>query len=401
MANSLLIHIPDLNSDYANWAKVDGEQSITASELGEGTLSEAAAAAQGMRCLVAIGSSAVTLTSVELPAGAGKRARATVPFALEEELADDVEELHFALGPAGSDKSYPVAVIGRVVLQKLLDDLEAVDLKPQQIIPDVLFLQQGDTDEWQVLQTDRDMLVRQGAFTGMWCPAGSGEIMLQRLLREVGVDGPAQLAFYMTPGQFLPEVSTLVEQVEVHSSAEALIRGMSSHHINLLQGEFNQNKALDKLWKPWRVPAALAAGLLVLSVGANVLENSRLGEQESSQRAEMESLLKQTFPNVKRVRDPIARMRSELSKLKSGDAEGKLLTLVAALSEAIQATPGTTMKSVNFRNGRADVDMKTGTLQSLDKIKQALDATKGVKASIKSANQRDGSVHGRLLIEAG
>ncbi len=401
MANTLLIHIPDLKSDYANWATADGDQLTTPLYQGEGTLSEAAEAAQGTRPLIAVGSNVITLTRVQVPAGASKRARAAVPFALEEQLADDVEDLHFSIGPAGSDNHFPVAVIARNVMQKLVDDLEEAGIKPLQIIPDVMFLPQGDTDEWQVLQTDNHVLIRQGSFAGMWCPSSSAEIILQRLLREAGVDGPAQIAFYMTPGQFLPDVSTLVEQVEVNNSSEALLRGLKAHHINLLQGEFNQSKELDKLWKPWRVPAALAAGLLVLSVGANVLENGRLQEQENAQRAEMESLLKDTFPDVKRVRDPIARMRSELRKLKSGDAEGKLLTLVAALSEAVKAAPSATMNSVNFRNGRADVDMKTDSLQSLDKIKQALDATKGVKASIKSANQRDGSVHGRLLIEAG
>ncbi len=400
MAKTFLIHIPDLNSDYATWGAVDSDNPAHSANFADGTLSAAAQSAQGMRVTLAIGSNAVTLTQVRVPGG-GKRARSAIPFALEEQLADDVEDLHFALGPIGSDGTYPVAVIARETLQGLMQKLAALNLHPQVIVPDVLMLPQGDSDEWQVLQTAEDLLIRQGTFTGMWCPASSAELMLNRLLREVGVDGPTQIAFYLSPGEHTPEVNTLVEQVPVQNSADALARGINAHHINLLQGDFNQRKAMGKVWRPWRLPAALAGCLLLLSVGASVLESNRLASQETSQRAQMESLLKQTFPNIQRVRDPIARMRSELRKLKTGGAEGELMPLVAALSEAIKGIPNTTMNSVNFRNGRCDVDMQTDTLQALDKIKQSLDATKGIKASIQSANQQGGAVRGRLRIEAG
>lgn len=401
MAKSFLIHIPDITRDYASWGTVDSEQPLAATGFGSGILQEAAEAAQGMRSVLAIGSSAVTLTRVSVPGTGGKRTREATPYALEEQLADDVEDLHFALGPAGSDGEYPVAVIARNTLQESLALLADVGIHPQQVVPDVLLIPPGDSDEWQVLQSSDDLLVRQGSYSGLWCPAASAELMLNRLLREAGVDGPTQITFYLTPGQQPTEVGTLTEEVTVENTAEALSRGINSHHINLLQGEFNQKKALDKYWKPWRIPAALAACMLCLSIGSSVLESGRLATQESEQRAQMESLLKQTFPGIKRINDPIARMRSELRKLKTGGSDGKLMPIVAALSEAVKASPNTTMNSVNFRNGRADVDMKTDSLQTLDTIKQSLDATKGIKASIQSANQQDGAVRGRLRIEAG
>ena len=379
---------------------MDSDKPSLASDFAEGSLVEAAKASQGQRSVVALGSAAITLTRVKVPGNGGKRTRAAIPFALEEQLADDVEDLHFALGPVGSDGEYPVAVIARETLQATMALLADTGIYPQQIIPDVLLLPSGDSDEWQVLLTDEDMLIRQGSYTGLWCPVSSSELMLNRLLREVGVDGPTQISFYLTPGQEPPEVNTLIEQVPVQNAADALVRGINAHQINLLQGEFNQSAALDKFWKPWRVPAALAGCLLLLDIGGSVLQSNRLEAQEADQRAQMESLLKQSFPSVKRVRDPITRMRSELRKLKSGGSEGELMPLVAALSEAIKASPNTTMNSVNFRNGRADVDMKTDSLQTLDKIKQSLDGVTGIKASIQSANQQDGAVRGRLRIEA-
>ena len=380
---------------------MDSDAPLLSSGFAEGSLADAAKASQGQRSLIALGSAAITLTRAKVPGNGSKRTRAAIPFALEEQVADDVEDLHFAIGPVGSDGEYPVAVIARETLKTVMSVLADAGIYPQQIIPDVLLLPPGDSDEWQVLQTEDDLLIRQGSYTGMWCPTSSAELMLSRLLREVGVDGPTQITFYLTPGQEPPEVNTLIEQVPIQNAADALTRGINAHHINLLQGEFNQSAALDKFWKPWRLPAALAGCLLLLDIGGSVLQNNRLAAQEADQRAQMESLLKQTFPSIKRVRDPITRMRSELRKLKSGGSDGELMPLVAALSEAIKVSPNTTMNSVNFRNGRADVDMKTDSLQSLDKIKQSLDGVAGIKASIQSANQQDGAVRGRLRIEAG
>lgn len=400
MAKSHIIHIPDTSLDWATWGTWDSEQLITSAPVAEGSLAEAAEAAQGLRCIVAMGSGAVTLTRAQVP-GSARQARTAIPFALEEQLAEDVEDLHFAFGPCGSDGAYPVAVIARKSLQELLDKLSDAGIYPQQVIPDVLLLPLGDSDEWQVLQTQDDLLIRQGSYTGLWCPSVNAELMFERLLREAGVDGPAQIVFYLAPGQEPPAVSTLVEQVPVQNSSDALLRGVNTHHINLLQGDFNQRRALGKHWKPWRVPAALAAGLLVVNIASSALESSRLATQELEQRTQMESLLKQTFPSIKRVRDPIARMRSELRKLKSGGSEGQLMPLIVALSKAVKDAPSTTMNSINFRDGRCDVDMKTDTLQTLDKIKQSLNATKGIKASIQSANQQNGTVRGRLRIETG
>lgn len=401
MATTLLIHIREPQRDWACWGLVNHDDPTQVEALGSGSLAEAAAAAQGQRSLIALGSRAITLTRAQVPGNGGKRTRAAIPYALEEQLADDVEELHFALGPVGSDGGYPVAVVARATVQQLLADCAEHGLYPRQVVPDVLLLPPGDSDEWEVLQSADDLLVRQGNYGGLWCPADSAELMLGRLLREVGVDGPTQITFYLEPGQEPPEVDTLVERVDVQSSVEALARGLSAPQIDLLQGEFNQSAEMGKLWKPWRLPAALAACLLLLDIGTSVLQNNRLVAQEADQRAQMEALLKQAFPEIKRVRDPISRMRSELRKLKTGGAKGELMPFVAALSQALQGVPGTAIKSVNFRNGRADVEMQTDSLQTLDKIKQSLDSTQRIKATIQSANQQGGSVRGRLRIEAG
>jgi general secretion pathway protein L len=60
-----------------------------------------------------------------------------VPYALEEHLAADIEELHFAIGKrAGDSLRAPVAVVARALLQEWLTTLRAAGLEPSAIYAD-------------------------------------------------------------------------------------------------------------------------------------------------------------------------------------------------------------------------------------------------------------------------
>ena len=54
----------------------------------------------------------VLLAEPELPAKAGAKLQQIVPYALEEQLAEDIDDLHFAIGKrAGDSSTTPVAVV--------------------------------------------------------------------------------------------------------------------------------------------------------------------------------------------------------------------------------------------------------------------------------------------------
>ena len=101
-----------------------------------GTLAEAAAEAAGRRVVVLLPGAEVTTLDAELPARAGSKLLQAVPYALEEQVAADVDTLHFALGARAADGRTAVCVIGKATLQGVLDTLGAAGLAPQAVYPE-------------------------------------------------------------------------------------------------------------------------------------------------------------------------------------------------------------------------------------------------------------------------
>src|SRR5450755_1448661 len=79
-----------------------------------GALANAVAAAAGRHVCVLVPGTDVLLLEPEVPARAGTKLAQIVPCALEEQLADDIDDLHFAIGRRSADSlRTQVAVVAR------------------------------------------------------------------------------------------------------------------------------------------------------------------------------------------------------------------------------------------------------------------------------------------------
>ena len=101
-----------------------------------GSLSAAAAAAVGYRVLALLPSSDMLITTADVPAK-GARLLQALPFALEEQLAEDVDKLHFAAGARRSNGLTPVVVTDRQRFEDYLARLRGVGLEPEGVYAEV------------------------------------------------------------------------------------------------------------------------------------------------------------------------------------------------------------------------------------------------------------------------
>mgnify|MGYP003440346170 CR=1 FL=1 len=98
MTETLVIRLRASEDAPASWLIVDAN-GARSGNLQSGPIADALALSQGRRTVVVLPASDVTLARPDLPPvrGAARIAQA-VPFALEEHLASDLENLHFAVG---------------------------------------------------------------------------------------------------------------------------------------------------------------------------------------------------------------------------------------------------------------------------------------------------------------
>ncbi len=122
MADWLLIRIGN-DPGTVDYLAADGTGRIIET-LRTGSLADAAPHQAGRRVCVLAPASDVLLTDAESPLKSGARYQQIVPFALEEQLAEDIESLHFAVGRrVGDSPRIPVAVVSRALIDGWLNHL--------------------------------------------------------------------------------------------------------------------------------------------------------------------------------------------------------------------------------------------------------------------------------------
>lgn len=117
----------------ADWAVLDATGACVL-PTATGLLGEAAALGVGRRVVVLVPALEVLRTRVEVPVKKTNRIAQLLPFALEDLLVEDVDELHFAPGARLADGQVPVAVVRRTLMVNWADQLDAAG-----IFPDALY----------------------------------------------------------------------------------------------------------------------------------------------------------------------------------------------------------------------------------------------------------------------
>jgi len=346
----------------------------------------------------------VLLTETNLPTRNRKRMLTAVPFALEEQLISDIDNLHFAIGPAVAGQPVPVAVVDRARMQTWLASLQQAGVQPELLIPEVLAVPYA-AGTWSVLLEAHQALVRTGLYQGFAAEPELLEALLGSALDAAGDTPPAHIAVYGSAG---PELKALAAARELALIEHPLtdVPALLSHHINevasinLLQGSFSRNEQLQRLWRPWRLTAALAALWLLVLVGGRMVEYYQLTAARDALRDDILSLYKQTFPQDRSVRDPHVQMERHLAEMQSGGTSAGLLDLLARSGPALKATEALELKALRSQGGELELELSIKDLQALDDLKQRLSDNTELSVDIVSATARDGKVEGRLKIRS-
>ncbi|MES2939258.1 MAG: type II secretion system protein GspL [Pseudomonadota bacterium] len=295
---------------------------------------------------------------VELPKGvaAGSpKLRGVLEGLLEEQLLDDPEALHFALGPPAAGEPQWVAVCERAWLRGALQALEAAGRTVNRIVPE--FAPEGMGTLYAVGETQQPWVVAAGADGVLMLPLAAASLSL---LPAWAQDAP-RLA---EPAVAAQAEQLLQHQVELQQAPQRWLQATQSGW-DLAQFEFANTArtrtlkklaaaAADLLRAPRWKPARWGLVLLVLANLAGL--NAWAWKERSALDARREAIrrtLTETFPTVTVVVDAPLQMQRELDALRArtGTSSGRdLESMLAALSVA--APPGRTVSSLEFSGDR-------------------------------------------------
>lgn len=407
---------------YASWIVCDaqGQQRVAPQS---GALADAARVAAGLRVALLVPGVDVLATTVTLPPRGGARLLQAVPFALEEQLADDIDTQHFAIGARAASGETPVAVVSLERLRGWLDALAAAGIEPDACYVDrdllpvnpgqFVLLLEGDT--LHVARPDGSRLTLPAAplqeTLEIAVPTDAPAPDEGTPLVSLQIGDPAGALVYASPADWeaneaqfealRARMPTLRSQLLPQGALPLLARGaVEGRAINLLQGAFARRRESHAGFAPWRVAAGLAAALLLVAFGGQIWERSRLSAEEQRLDAALRDVTRATFGDDD-VGTAKRRMEDQLVALRAGggDAAG-LLPALAALAQARSSAPESVIQSVGFDAGAVQVRVRAPNAETLERLSAALRST-GWQAELQGGAASGDGYEGRISLRMG
>jgi general secretion pathway protein L len=411
MADWLLLRLPRAPAALASWVVVDSHGAVIEAPA-SGPLGGAVAAAAGRHVCVLVPGTDVLLLEPELPAKAGTKLAQIVPYALEEQLADDIDDLHFAIGKRSADSlRTQVAVVARALMDDWLGAVQGVGIVPECVYADTDLLpaNPGQAVAW----LDGDSVVVR--------PAGGGSpitMPADALAEALALVQPAEEFTVGTRGRGLilytgaaewqehgPTVEAVREQFDgikvqvlTDGPLALLAQQMSSGDaINLLQGSYAPQTSDTVGWRAWRIAAVLLACLVGLHVAGNATELIVLKKRERNIDASIDQAFRAAMPGEHNTTDARRRMEQRLVTVRGGGEFSGLLPALGALAAARSGAQGTVVQALSFRAGSVDLKLAAPNAESLDHISRAL-RDSGWQADLTAGNVAGSTYEGRIQI---
>jgi len=393
--------------DYSvwHWVNLDKHDQPTG-EPGSGDLKVLATQAKGRRLILVLPGRSVLITSVELPEGGNRVISSAIPYALEEQMAEDIEFVHFARGRRLADGSIPVVAVSKRLLSDLLKLLSDAGLQPAQTVAEPLLLPWQEGQLSLVIRGDM-VRARQSETEGFECTLDQLPALLQSLLVEREGQGYEKIHIWRQEsiGDLRFELEQvcdeLIETPSSSSFSELTELGSKPQTVNLLQG-FGESDAAQISRGNWWP----AVAMILLAIGIHLaITGYQYNAVQSELRAvtkDSRALFRETFPDVKRLVRPIVQARQKLDqrRLDHGQGTDNLLGLLSVLGAVKQQNKTIAFKNLEYRQKSLVIHLEGKSVAQIEKFKQQLESTGKSNSEILSTVSRGEVIEARIKLKA-
>jgi general secretion pathway protein L len=411
MSETLLIHYNIEHPQHATWSMCNDEGELTG-KITSGSLEELTELAGRQPNVVLLNSQCLHINQLKLPTQNMQKMLKAVPYAIEEYIAEDIDNFHFVISKNKNSDKTSVVGIDRSTLQNVIDNFRQANIIVEKIIPDALCMPaDAGSGQWACLNFGESSYLQTDTLNGMLLSHDILPYVITSLLQDEEQIKPEKIIFFAEQNStsVFDEVSIEnddIERINVVYNAHPLVIFCGHYKqalaLNLLQHKFKPKRKSSGYWHHWRLAASLAVVWLVLHLGLSGFQYSRLTEENMKTGAEIEKLYKQTFPQSRKIINPRVQMEQKLKELKmnsSNSNNGLLFLLAESFGTLSHDKDNITLQSLTFRNNRMDIGLDSKNLQAIETLNRNLNSNNNIKSEIISSSSEKDKVKGNLRIE--
>ncbi|OBS94293.1 type II secretion system protein GspL [Vibrio tasmaniensis] len=318
--------------------------------------------AEKRSCIALLPGNECLIKRVEIPKGAARQFDSMLPFLLEDEVAQDIEDLHLTI--LDKDASHAtVCGVDREWLKQALELFREANIVFRKVLPDTLavpFEEQGIS----ALQIDQHWLLRQGNYQAVSISEAWLPMFLQSDWVVAGEEEQATTIFSYTamPSDDVQQQSGVDWQAKPAELVMSLLSQQAIiSSVNLLTGTFKTKSSFSKYWRVWQKVAIAACLLVAVIVTQQVLKVQQYEAQAEAYRAESERIFRAVLPGKQRIPtiSYLKRQMNDEAKKYGGSGEGdSLLGWLALLPETLGQVKSIEVESIRYDGNRSEVRLQ-------------------------------------------
>lgn len=394
MKNILIIRLPEQAKHKVFWL-VYSEAEQQVHQQGElasmEQLDQLRTWSESCDIYIAAAGQSVHLFHIELPRQSKRHADKVIPYMLEDDISQELQEVHFAWPVHHTESALPVAVVAHQQMQFWTQALKQAGLSYQAIIPDFLLLPPSQEQTWSLARIGQSWVVQYQAWQGRtldqdWLAYAWDAQDFSREEPDDQAHFPTHIDAYGLSHESSAYENALYDD-DLYKSIEPpaplvyqkehplLI--MAQHcrqaQLNLAQGAYRvQTPSRFGQWH-WQPLAWAASALLVVYFGFLWGTQFQMERDILAMQKAMEQGYLELFPEQKRLPPDLKKRMEQLVKTGGGDQQ--LASLFVSLGLAFEGLD-IQLSVLQYDASRQELKVQASgkNFQTFERFKQAAQA---------------------------
>ncbi len=313
---------------------------------------------------------------------------AAIPFALEDRLAEPVEDLEFIYSEQNEDGFRYVLVCRKDKITHWKQCLQGQDVI---IIPEVLALPIIQ-DCWTVLIDNNRALVRTGLYSGYECSLACLNSQLALSLKQNTI--PEAIDYWIHESVTSPSMpESFSGKYRMHYYQGSFADFLHSHAetVDHLGIQVNKivNGSKSRSWKKWVPAIAILLFAFIFHVVSTFHSASSFNIEAEKLQQQAESVFRQTFPDARRIVNMRVQTEQVFQKLVEQELtpDSGFFDLFSKTMFAVASVEAMKVNTINWQQGTLLLQVSAASVADIELIKTRMQAENYTVDMLNAVNQ--------------